>query len=87
MTISSIAKKLIGVNRCKIENIDIEAEGGIERLVIKARTYNHFKFSEYVTYMCHLPSYRSKNQVPFRLYQQEKQTDTLLHRGMFQIHV
>ncbi len=39
MTISSIAKKLIGVNRCKIENIDIEAEGGIERLVIKARTY------------------------------------------------
>ena len=39
MTISSIAKKLIGVNRCKIENIDIETEVGIERLVIKASPY------------------------------------------------
>ena len=39
MTISSIAKKLIGVNRCKIENIDIEAEACTEQLVIKARPY------------------------------------------------
>ena len=39
MTISSIAKILIGVNRCKIENIDIEVESGVEQLVIKARPY------------------------------------------------
>ena len=39
MTISSIAKILIGVNRCKIENIDIEVETGKEQLVIKARPY------------------------------------------------
>ena len=39
MTISSIAKILIGVNRCKIENIDIEVEAGKEQLVIKARPY------------------------------------------------
>lgn len=39
MTITSIAKKLIGVNRCKIENIDIEVESGVEQLVIKARPY------------------------------------------------
>ena len=39
MTISSIAKILIGVNRCKIENIEIEVETGKEQLVIKARPY------------------------------------------------
>ena len=39
MTTSSIAKKLIGVNRCTIENIDIEVEAGVEQLVIKARPY------------------------------------------------
>ena len=39
MTISSIAKKLIGVNRCIIEKIDVEAEAGVEQLVIKARPY------------------------------------------------
>lgn len=39
MATSSIAKKLIGVNRCTIENIDIEVEAGVEQLVIKARPY------------------------------------------------
>ena len=33
------SKKKIGVNRCKIENIDIEAEAGAEQLVINARPY------------------------------------------------
>ena len=34
-----MAKILIGVNRCKIENIYIEVETGKEQLVIKARPY------------------------------------------------
>ena len=41
MTISSIAKKMIGVNRCTIEKIEIETEEGTEQLVIKARPYKH----------------------------------------------
>ena len=41
MTITSIAKKIIGVNRCAIEKIELETVESAEQLVIKARPYKH----------------------------------------------
>ena len=37
MTVSSLAKKLIGVNRVVIESLEIENNLGEEQLIIKAR--------------------------------------------------
>ena len=39
MTITSIAKKIIGDNRCAIEKIELETVESAEQLVIKARPY------------------------------------------------